>query len=35
MNNQVRFHPKTTTIDYIKIENILDNSYNLTSHQNT
>ena len=32
-NNQVSFHPRTTTIIYTNTKNILKKSYNVSSHQ--
>ena len=32
-NNQVSFHPKTTTIVYTNMENVLNKNHNVTSHQ--
>ena len=32
-NNQVNFHPKTTTIVYTNMENVLNKNHNVTSHQ--
>ena len=32
-NNQVSFHPKTTTIVYTNMENVLNKNQNVTSHQ--
>ena len=32
-NNQVSFHPKTTTIVYTNIENTSNKNHNVTSHQ--
>ena len=32
-NNQVSFHPKTTTIMYANMENVLNKNHNVTSHQ--
>ena len=32
-NNEVSFHPKTTTIVYTNIENVSNKNHNVTSHQ--
>ena len=32
-NNQVNFHPKTTTIFYTNMENVSNKNHNATSHQ--
>ena len=32
-NNQVSFHPKTTTIVYTNMENASNKNHNITSHQ--